>query len=144
TIEPTMPSRPGARAAHIWIERNQDSISTLDLFDTGMTLLAGPSGHPWADAAQAAARQLGVPMNTHVGSSSKLLPDPATPWRTRYGLETDRAVLVRPDGHVVWRTPRAVENRVVAMTAALMQVLGRTEGRRQQAPAPELVRARSA
>jgi 2-polyprenyl-6-methoxyphenol hydroxylase-like FAD-dependent oxidoreductase len=133
TIDPTMPSRPGARAAHIWIERNEDWVSTLDLFDGTMVMLAGPAGHAWCEAASDAARQLAVPLDTCLLSGSRLLVDPAKAWRTRYGLEADRAVLVRPDGHVAWRAPRGVaENRVATITNALMKALGREEQSRQE------------
>jgi len=127
TIEPSMPSRPGARAAHIWIDAKSESRSTLDLFDRSMVMLAGPAGDAWCRAASDAARQLAVPLETHVLKGSRLLADPAKAWRAGFGLESDRAVLVRPDGHVAWRSPRAAEHKVSALTAALTRALGREE-----------------
>ena len=32
------------------------------------------------------------------------LADLSGSWRTSYGIDTDGAVLVRPDGHIAWRS----------------------------------------
>src|SRR5215469_3981572 len=52
-LEPTKETkgRPGTRAPHIWIERDGKSISTLDLFGAGFTLLAGPGSAAWCRSA---------------------------------------------------------------------------------------------
>ena len=62
-------------------------------------------------------------MQTPVRIESGLGLDPAY-----LGLEADRAVLVRPDGHVAWRSPAQSEDRVAAVSDALVQVLGRRYG----------------
>jgi putative polyketide hydroxylase len=55
-------ARPGSRAPHMWLWREGQKISTLDLFDTELVLLTGPVGAPWRTAATQAARCLGVPL----------------------------------------------------------------------------------
>ena len=79
-------ARPGARAPHAWIS---DSLSTLDLFGQGLTLLRfGASG----DALIAAAAAADVPLSTYDVRDSEIA-----------ALYECPLVLVRPDGHVCWR-----------------------------------------
>src|SRR5438876_10459700 len=55
--------RPGHRAPHVWLERDGERYSTLDLFGPGFTLLAGASGECWVDAARRAGQRLGIPLD---------------------------------------------------------------------------------
>jgi putative polyketide hydroxylase len=96
-IEPTKETsgRPGTRAPHIWIERKGHSMSTLDLFGTGFTLLAGPRGAAWCTSASIAASQSGVRLDAHILEAERF-PE-------SYGISSSGAVLVRPDGVIGWR-----------------------------------------
>jgi hypothetical protein len=97
-------ARPGSRAPHLWLRRNGTRISTLDLYDTSFVLLTGRTGQTWKPAAALAAGQVGAPVCCYsIGPDSDLI-DPQTEWPSLYGIEPDGAVLVRPDGHVAWRT----------------------------------------
>jgi 2-polyprenyl-6-methoxyphenol hydroxylase-like FAD-dependent oxidoreductase len=87
--------RPGSRAPHIFVERDGQRISTLDLFGRAFTLLVAPGGEAWRDAAVAAAEELGLPLKSHV------IAEPDFP--DAYGIAGAGAVLVRPDGVVGWR-----------------------------------------
>lgn len=102
TYVPT--TRPGARAPHVTLA---DGGSLLALFSRGFTLV--DHGGEGGSSLIAAARDLGVPVQ-HIlldpsGSSAKVY---------EHSL-----VLVRPDGHVAWRSdrvegdPRAIITRVV-------------------------------
>ena len=51
---------PGTRAPHLWLERDGERISTLDLFGRSFVLLAGPDGEEWRLAALDGAAQLGL------------------------------------------------------------------------------------
>src|SRR5437764_15002033 len=46
---------PGGRAPHVRVQRDGNSISTLDVFGAGMVLLTGAQGEPWRAATQRAA-----------------------------------------------------------------------------------------
>jgi 2-polyprenyl-6-methoxyphenol hydroxylase-like FAD-dependent oxidoreductase len=83
-------ARPGARAPHVWIG---ESRSTLDLYGHGFTLLRLGDDAPTATGIADAAGARGIPL------SVVALPD-------REVLEAyeRRLVLVRPDGHVAWRS----------------------------------------
>jgi 2-polyprenyl-6-methoxyphenol hydroxylase-like FAD-dependent oxidoreductase len=87
--------RPGSRAPHVFVEHDGDEVSTLDLFGRELTLLVAPGGEAWRDGAMAAAEELGVPVASHV------IAEPEFP--DAYGIASDGAVLVRPDGVVAWR-----------------------------------------
>src|SRR5262245_9421644 len=92
---------PGARAPHVWLGHSDARLSTLDLFGSAFTLLAGPAGAAWCAAAASVARELGIPIDCYrIGGPG--LRDPGG-FTAAYGLCEDGAVLVRPDGHVAWR-----------------------------------------
>ena len=93
---------PGARAPHVWIGHPEARLSTLDLFGSTFTLLAGPEGDGWCAVATDVERKLGVPIaRCRIGAPG--LGDLGG-FTDAYGIGTDGAVLVRPDGHVAWRS----------------------------------------
>jgi len=102
-------ARPGSRAPHAWLA---DGRSTLDLFGQGFTLLQFGGGAGEAQPLLAAAGARGVPV-TRVAIDQ---PDVAALYERRF-------VLVRPDGHVAWRSdaipanPQAIIDTVVGMPA---------------------------
>lgn len=101
-------ARPGHRAPHLWIDRER---STIDLIGTGMTLLCGSGGDVWLEAA------------LHEGISAHVVS--ATDFADLYGLEADGAVMVRPDGHVAYRSASAVDDPGGTLRRVLDRVLAR-------------------
>jgi 2-polyprenyl-6-methoxyphenol hydroxylase-like FAD-dependent oxidoreductase len=98
--------RPGTRAPHVWIERDGQRISTLDLFGRHFVLLIGPDGDAWNDAARARAGTTRLHLDVRrLGARGLLDPDGAVP--AAYGIASSGAVLVRPDGFVAWRSEAA-------------------------------------
>ena len=91
---------PGARAPHAWVWYGGERRSTIDLFEGRLTLLTGPRGEAWRDAAKSVPD---VPVQVLVVGQDVL--DPSGDLEQRYRLGDDDAVLVRPDGHVAWRLP---------------------------------------
>jgi 2-polyprenyl-6-methoxyphenol hydroxylase-like FAD-dependent oxidoreductase len=113
--DPQEPSgRPGMRAPHAWIDRDGARISTLDLFCSGFTLLAGTDGADWCSAAGAAADRLGVPLDAYRAGA-----DVDGGVADLYGIGTEGAVLVRPDGFVSWRARNADGDVGAALARAL-------------------------
>ena len=53
-----------------------------------------------------------------VGSNGDL-SDPDGTWHQVYGIDTDGAVLVRPDGHVAWRSRSGVANPAEVLRKAI-------------------------
>jgi 2-polyprenyl-6-methoxyphenol hydroxylase-like FAD-dependent oxidoreductase len=97
-------ARPGSRAPHVWLTRDGRRASTHDLLGMRFTLFAGERGEPWRDAARAVGASFGVPLGTLTVGAGADLGDPGEEWLSAYGIEADGAVLVRPDGHVAWRS----------------------------------------
>lgn len=100
---------PGCRAPHAWLGRPDARLSTLHLFGPNLTLIAGPSGSDWCDAARHVARDLDVPLDAYRLGAAGLRDAGAA--LELYGLAADGAVLVRPDGHVAWRGPTGPASR---------------------------------
>jgi hypothetical protein len=113
---------PGARAPHVWLGHRAARLSTLDLFGSAFTLLAGPEGGAWCTTAAEVERELGVPIDRYrVGAPG--LRDLGG-FTGAYGLGEDGAVLVRPDGHVAWRSATGPGTGLV-LRDAVAHIVGR-------------------
>jgi 2-polyprenyl-6-methoxyphenol hydroxylase-like FAD-dependent oxidoreductase len=116
--------RPGTRAPHVWLERNGERISTLDLFGRRFVLLAGRTAQSWAEAVRTTAARFAVDVDIHLIGTAGL-----TDWDgsllDRYGLSPDGAVLVRPDGFVGWRAIGVDRAATEVVTHALRTLLCR-------------------
>ncbi|MET9748226.1 FAD-dependent oxidoreductase [Streptomyces ardesiacus] len=116
---------PGSRAPHLWLRRDEERLSTLDLYEDSLVLLsdaAQPTG--WHEAATEVAAAMRVPLTSYrVGGSAgaDLVPDDEeTDWARAHGVTRGGAVLVRPDGFVAWRSPGPAPDP----QAMLRQVVG--------------------
>ena len=107
-------ARPGHRAPHLRITGSGAHRSTLDLFGDAFIALTDPTG---AAALRTAAIAAGgpVPLRSHTIDE----PD----WFHLYGLKQGGVVLVRPDGHVSWRS--ATVPREGELATALATAVGR-------------------
>lgn len=114
-------ARPGSRAPHVWLRRGDAQISTIDLFGPHFVLLAGRDGDAWRRAAQAIGPSW-PPLIAYTVGTDGDLGDPDGNWHDAYG---DGAVLVRPDGHVAWRSRSGLSNPAQSLRSALDRVLGR-------------------
>jgi putative polyketide hydroxylase len=116
-------ARPGSRAPHVWLMRGNERISTIDLFGPHFVLLAGSDGEAWRRAAQGIGASWPPLIALTVGKDGDL-SDPDGNWHEAYGVNTDGAVLVRPDGHVAWRSRSVTSNPAETLRAALARLLG--------------------
>jgi putative polyketide hydroxylase len=112
---------PGFRHPHHVLVRAGKEISTLDLFDDAVVLLS--LSQEWVTGAISAAAARGVPLRAYrIGED---LADPTGSWPELAGVGTAGACLVRPDGHVMWRTTAAGDAGQV-IGEVLDQVLSRS------------------
>jgi len=117
-------ARPGSRAPHVWLTRGNERISTIDLFGPHFVLLAGADGDAWQRAAQAIGPSW-PPLRVFTVGKDGDLGDPDGTWHEVYGVDADGAVLVRPDGHVAWRSRSGGSNPLQVLRAALDCLFGR-------------------
>jgi hypothetical protein len=113
---------PGCRAPHVWLGRRDARPSTLDLLGTGFTLFSAPEGGAWGACASEVSRDLGVAIDTYRVGDPGLGDDGG--FIQAYGIGTDGAVLVRPDGHVAWRSAGGPATSA-ALRASLTRILAR-------------------
>ncbi|MGH3693805.1 MAG: FAD-dependent monooxygenase [Pseudonocardiaceae bacterium] len=111
----------GERAPHAWVRRDGTCVSTLDLFDGRLTVLTGPQGEPWRQAAAELAAD-GLPIVAL--SAGRDLHDEDGGFADRYGLGAAGAALIRPDGYLAWRRPEASPDTRAALRSAVGRTLG--------------------
>jgi putative polyketide hydroxylase len=117
-------AQPGSRAPHVWLTRGNEQISTIDLFGPHFVLLAGSDGDTWRRAAQAIGPSWPPLVAFTIGKDGDL-GDPEGNWHHAYGVDTHGAVLVRPDGHVAWRSHSGASNPSEVLRTALDCLFGR-------------------
>ncbi len=128
--DPDRPSgRPGSRAPHVVLHRDDEVLSTVDLFGRGLVLLTGPTAVGWEEAARAVADRTGLDLTGHRVGDRLRDVDGAFP--LRYGIGPDGAVLVRPDGFVAWRSPHGVPAPEAVLADVVDRVLHRAGDRRR-------------
>ncbi|KAJ9210373.1 hypothetical protein DTO166G4_8021 [Paecilomyces variotii] len=102
---------PGTRAPHLWLTRQGERISTLDLFQHEWILLS--ESDAWSKYMEQARQALQLSIK-HVHIGVDVQPEDLTAFRDAFGISSKGTSLVRPDGYVAWRTfdtpsdPRAV------------------------------------
>lgn len=111
--EPT--GRPGHRAPHVWLDQGR-TRSTLDFFGDGFVVLTDNLGRRQA-------REAIGGLCTPVIPTRIVVPDDAS-WGVVYGVGQGAAVLVRPDGHVAWRSGPS-SDLAGDLRTALLKVCGR-------------------
>jgi len=138
-------ARPGHRAPHFWLDRDGGRISVLDLIkDSDFTLLAGRHGRAWVDAFTGLIAEHGLRGGAYCVGPGGELTDPHEQWLTLYGISEAGAVLVRPDGHVLWRSAGGSPDAQSTIEAALRAGIGlREERSTPNNPSSEKTRALS-
>jgi len=93
--------QPGTRATHMWITRDGEKISTLDLFGRGWVLLTrNPEWKAAGKFADVSVLCLNEDFSTEDDEAVGKL----------FGLSATGALLVRPDGYIAWRTQSGPED----------------------------------
>jgi hypothetical protein len=121
---PRTPSgRPGSRAPHVIVKRAGERLSTIDVFANQWVLVYGPTGRLWSDLlgrSKAASLDVGARGLEPAGD----LCDVDGRALTAYGIDSDGAVLIRPDGFIAWRRRSASGAAQADLDAAVGHVLG--------------------
>ena len=121
-------THPGARLPHAQLERDHQPASTLDLVGRGrLTLLTGPCGQDWAEAARKVAADLGIPLDATVIGPPAEAADILGQWVGLSEITESGALLVRPDHHIAWRSSALSDSPAADLQAALRRILARDD-----------------
>ena len=101
---------PGSRAPHVTLIKNGKTISTLDLFEKDFVLLIGSEGERWRTVTNELNQAFSFPLTVYKVASDGDLVDVENIWYQTYEITTKGAVLIRPDGHVAWRSTFMPDN----------------------------------
>jgi hypothetical protein len=116
-------AKPGYRAPHLWVLQHGRRRSLIDLLDGGFVLLSAPRSGAWAQAAADVAAQSGAPIRHYsVAVGGDLEPVDGS-FAALYGIGERGAVLVRPDGHVAWRSPDSPPQAAQTLRDVLRRLL---------------------
>jgi 2-polyprenyl-6-methoxyphenol hydroxylase-like FAD-dependent oxidoreductase len=107
--------QPGTRLPHRWLADQQRS--TLDLVADQMTLLTGPAGTAWGEAAAAA------------GVEVRQVDLTGGDWERSVGIGAGGALLVRPDQVIAWRCRGPAAEARAELADVLRRLLGRWAAR---------------
>lgn len=88
--------QPGTRAQHLWLQRDTERVSTLDLLQRSWVLVCEDAR--WSELAKQAGGRLGIEL------SCLVLPRDADGCAA-FGIAERGCSLVRPDGYIAWRSP---------------------------------------
>ncbi|STX28959.1 FAD monooxygenase, PheA/TfdB family [Legionella beliardensis] len=112
---------PGCRAPYYVLEKDNQRLSTLDLFDNKFVLLSSDQTDVWQ---KAALKYKNLPLISYrIGKVGGDLHDPEGRWLDVYQIDKTGAVLVRPDGHVAWRSKNGEDNPEQCLAAVLQTLL---------------------
>ena len=108
-------ARPGSRAPHIPLRKNDRELSTRDLFGRNFVLLVASAGERWLQES----RMVNLSLTVHrIGAD---VEDAEGRFTKTYGITERGAVLVRPDGFVAWRA----ETEEGDLAGAIHRILAR-------------------
>jgi 2,4-dichlorophenol 6-monooxygenase len=118
-------SRPGHPLPHAWVERAGKRLALRSLaYDGYFALIAGEDGQAWVDAAAKVGEKLGVPLRAAlVGLGKADYVDVRLAWIKQRDISREGAVLVRPDGHIAFRSMGGVAEPEDVLTSVLRQIL---------------------
>ena len=86
---------------------------------------SGPCGQTWAAACETVAAELGVELVAHVIGPGRTYTDLYDDWSRVREVAEEGCVLVRPDGHVAWRSAGLPADPAAELRRVLGQVLAR-------------------
>jgi 2,4-dichlorophenol 6-monooxygenase len=128
---------PGARLPHCWVEHRNDIISTHDLVCPNRLILIATEGkgNAWRSIVASLETQFGLPLDCRLISpteksirhrdGSTVHHESRTDWRIIREIAEDGALLIRPDGHIAWRSVSMPPDPEAKLLWITRQILGR-------------------
>ncbi len=116
---------PGARLPHVWLEKNAQKLSTLDLCGKGrFTLITGIGGEIWGEAAKAIATERSIEIAMVVIGPGRDYEDNYGDWSKVREISDAGCLLVRPDQHIAFRSMQAPADARRQLADAFGKILG--------------------
>jgi 2,4-dichlorophenol 6-monooxygenase len=120
-------THPGARLPHAWLQHGSQPASTLDVAGHGrFTLLTGIGGGPWLEAAAKLAAEYGIDLTAHTIGYGCEYADIYGDWTRLREIADNGCLLVRPDGHIAYRSQHLPEEPTAELRQAVQQLLHAT------------------
>jgi 2,4-dichlorophenol 6-monooxygenase len=121
-------TRPGHPLPHAWMERSGERVALRSLIHNGhFALIAGENGQEWVEAATKIAEQRHIPLRAaRVGLGHVDFVDVRLAWLKQREISPTGAVLVRPDGHIAFRSIAAVEDPLTTLASVFTDILHAT------------------
>jgi|GEM_PF-2233333 len=85
-------------------------------------LLVGSQGYAWQMAVNELSQVLSVPFKNYRVANDGDLFDPDNVWHNTYEITAKGAVLVRPDGHVAWRSKEIVDDPIASLRCVFNKI----------------------
>jgi putative polyketide hydroxylase len=111
---------PGWRAPHFWLNEAEERSSSISLSNGRFVLLCGANGEGWKATAQSLALKVTVNAYT-VGPSGDLRLE-SDVFQDLYGIDADGCVLIRPDGHVAFRSHDCPATPLSSLRRAMQEI----------------------
>lgn len=111
--------QPGTLSPHLWVVKDGERIPLLDLIDhNGWTLVSESSA--WSDAAVSVAKDSLISLRSlQLGHDLQLQQQD---FQNAFGVSSNGAVLIRPDGHIAWRVQNLPDNAAQILDGVLSTV----------------------
>jgi 2-polyprenyl-6-methoxyphenol hydroxylase-like FAD-dependent oxidoreductase len=113
---------PGARAPHAYLQFADEHLSTISIFDGAFSLVTASEGESWRKAAALLKSKVHV-QSIQVGVGF-YEPDSIVSFLDLFGIGQSGAVLVRPDGHVAFRSRVGVNDPETVLRNVLETATG--------------------
>ncbi|WP_052436376.1 FAD-dependent monooxygenase [Georgenia sp. SUBG003] len=134
---------PGHHVPHVWLDGRDRRISTLDLAAPGrLVLIVDAAAEEWRRALGASASPLADLVDVVEVGEGHPLTDAEGRWAQLREVDSDGAVLVRPDTVVAWRSLGLPADPATALQSALSTVLASSAVVPSAGDEPELSVAR--
>lgn len=110
----------GTRVPHIWVQKAEKPVSTLDLCTRRFTIITDGAGEAWQQAAQAVSQHLKIILPVYIIRKED---EAYQLWKEITAMQDGEAMLVRPDGFISWRQRMPAGDVQASLMQAMKNIL---------------------